>query len=83
MRKEFDNKLSKWTAGASLFNLRARLLLLGTLILLPAFGFVLYSSLVQRQDLADRARDEALHLLQLAALDQKHLVGGARHGRQP
>ena len=56
MRKEFDNKLSQWTARLPFFNLRARLLLLGTLTLLPAFGFVLYSSLMQRQDLAESAR---------------------------
>ena len=78
MRKEFDNKLSQWTVRLPFFNLRARLLLLGTITLLPAFGFVLYSTLEQRREVANQARDNALHLLQLAALDQKHLVGGAR-----
>ncbi len=78
MRKEFDDQLSKWKGRVPFFGLRARLLLLGTLTLLPAFGFILYSAVEQRREAADQAREDALHLLQLAALDQKHLVGSAR-----
>lgn len=60
------------------FSLRVRLLLLGLLTLIPAFGFVLYSTLEQRRDAEDRAREDALRLLQLAALQQKQMVNGAR-----
>jgi PAS domain S-box-containing protein len=78
VRKEFEDQVSKWTGRVQFFSLRARLLLLGALTLLPAFGFVLYSSLEQRREAADQAKENALHLLQLAALDQKHMVGAAR-----
>lgn len=73
----FD-KHFKWMARAPFFSLRNRLLCLGALILLPAFSFVLYATFEQRKEATDQARERALHLLQLAALDQKHLVRGAR-----
>lgn len=73
----FDKK-SKWITWAPFFKLRDRLQLLGALILLPAFGFVLYATLEQRHAATDQARDRALSLLQLAALDQKHLVRSTR-----
>ena len=59
-------------------NLRARLILLGIFTLLPAFGFVVYSSLEQRQQAMEQARKEASRLLQIAALEQKQLVASVQ-----
>lgn len=73
----FDKQTTR-TTRVPLFNLRDRLQLLGALILIPAFCFVLYATFSQRQEAAAQARAQALSLLQLAALDQKHLVRNAR-----
>jgi len=59
-------------------SLRARLILLGVFTLLPAFGFVVYSSLEQRQHAMEQARKDASRLLQTAALEQKQLVTGVQ-----
>lgn len=55
-------------------SLRARLILLGILTLLPAFGFIVHSTLEQRQQAMERAREEASRLLKLAALEQQHMI---------
>lgn len=55
-------------------SLRARLIWLGIFTLLPAFAFIVYSTLEQRQLAMEQAKKEAARLLQLAALEQQHLV---------
>lgn len=55
-------------------SLRARLIWLGIFTLLPAFAFIVHSALEQRQQAMQQARSEAARLLQLAALQQQHLV---------
>ena len=59
-------------------SLRTRLIWLGVFTLLPAFGFIVYSALDQRQQAMEQARNEASRLLQSAALEQQQLVDGAQ-----
>ncbi len=47
---------------------------MGIFTLLPAFALIAYSALEQRQQAMERAKNEAARLLQLAALEQQHLV---------
>ena len=68
MRTSFEEQFSKWTARAPFFSLRARLLLLGALTLLPAFGFILYSTLKQRQEAAEQKTPIGVIRLQLQSL---------------
>ncbi|HWR87965.1 MAG TPA: cache domain-containing protein, partial [Acidiferrobacterales bacterium] len=74
MRKGFDEQLSKWTARLPFASLRARLLLLLLLALLPAYGFILYSTLEARQQAAEEARENARWLTRLLAAEQKNLI---------
>ena len=53
MHKGFYDLLSKWTARLPFLSLRARLLLLLFLALLPAYGFILYSTIEARQHAAE------------------------------
>lgn len=55
-------------------SLRARLLLLLLLALLPVYGFIAYSVLESRQQAAEHARENALWLTRLIASDQKSLM---------
>jgi len=59
-------------------SLRARLIWLGIFTLLPAFGFIVYSTLEQRQQAMEQAKKEASRLLQFAALEQQQLVAGTQ-----
>ena len=70
--------LTKKTAPLPFFNLRARLLALSALILLPAFGLLFYTTFEQRREAREQAQIQALNLLQLVALDQKHMLSSAR-----
>ena len=69
---------TKKKGNTPFFNLRARLLALSALILLPAFGLLLYTTFEQRREAREQAQTQAINLLQLAALDQKHMLGSAR-----
>jgi signal transduction histidine kinase len=62
---------------ASFASLRARLLLLIALAVLPALGLIFYVNLEQRRLAATQAQDEALRLARLAAAEQAQLVQGA------
>ncbi len=73
-----DKQSHKWTTLTPFLSLRTRLLLLSILTLLPALGLLLYTTFEQRLEATNQARAQAISLLQLAALDQKHMVGGAR-----
>ena len=66
------------TQSPLFFNLRARLLALSALTLLPVFGLLLYTTFEQRREAKEQAQTQALNLLQLAALDQKHMLSAAR-----
>ncbi|MBI3802081.1 MAG: HAMP domain-containing protein [Deltaproteobacteria bacterium] len=61
----------------SLSSLRARLLLLVLLAVLPALGLILYTDLEQRRLTATQAQEDALRLARLAAADQTQLIQGA------
>mgnify|MGYP001605070151 FL=1 len=74
MRNGLDDQLSKWTARLPFSSLRARLLLLLFLALLPAYGFILYSVFDARQQAAEHAHENALWLTRLMALEQKGLI---------
>ena len=67
MHKGFYDLLSKWTARLPFLSLRARLLLLLFLALLPAYGFILYSTIEARQHAAEQARENARWLTRLLA----------------
>jgi len=58
----------------SFSSLRARLLLLALLAVLPALGLILYTDLEQRRLAATQAQDDALRLARLAAADQGQLL---------
>ena len=69
------------TASTAIFraaSLRTRLVLLGIFTLLPAFGFIVHSTLAQRQQAMEQAKKEASRLLQTAALEQQQLVAGVQ-----
>src|SRR5262245_57568570 len=61
----------------SLSSLRARLLLLVLLAVLPALGLIVYTDLEQRGLSATQAQKDALRLARLAAADQAQLIQGA------
>lgn len=69
---------TKKAATPPIFNLRFRLLALSAFILFPAFSLLLYTTFEQRRAATEQAQNQAHNLLQLAALDQKHMVGNAR-----
>ena len=75
MRKDCDGQPSTWTARPPFSSLRARLLLLLFLALLPAYGLLLYSAFQVREQAADNARENALWLTRLMAMEQKNLIG--------
>jgi len=72
VRKDSDEPFSKWIPRFT--SLRARLLLLLFLILLPVYSFILYAALEARQQAADNARRDALTLMRLVALEQKNFI---------
>jgi signal transduction histidine kinase len=74
VHRGFNDQLSKWTARLPFSSLRARLLLLLFLALLPAYGFILYSVFEARQQAAEHARENALWLTRLMASEQKSLI---------
>ena len=80
MRKGFDEQLNKWKWAFRLrfLSLRARLLLRLFLVLLPTYGFTLYSVFDARQQAAEHAREKALWLTRLLAAAQKNLIGVIR-----
>jgi len=59
-------------------SLRARLLWLVLMAILPAMGLVLYTGLEQRREAAAQAKDEALRLVRVASANQAQLIEGAR-----
>ncbi len=59
-------------------SLRARLLALVLLALVPALGMILLSAAEQRRQAADHARGDALRLARLAAYQQAKLLENAR-----
>ncbi len=59
-------------------SLRARLMLLVVLAVLPALGLVLYSSRIQQRLEHRAAQEDTLRLARLAASNQDRLVEGAR-----
>lgn len=73
-RKGFDEQLSKWTARLPFSSLRARLLLFLFLALLPAYGFILYSTIEARQHAAEEARENARWLTRILAVEQNNLI---------
>jgi signal transduction histidine kinase/HAMP domain-containing protein len=62
--------------GASL---QVRLMALLLLAALPGLGLAVYSSVEHRQQATANARDEALHLVRLAAANQARLIDAERH----
>ena len=72
MRNGSDEQLSKWTPRFT--SLRARLLLLLFLTLLPVYGFIFYSVFEARQQAVGNASRDALSLTRLVALEQKNLI---------
>jgi signal transduction histidine kinase/HAMP domain-containing protein len=68
----------RFTIRLSFSSLRARLLLLLCLALLPAYGFILFSALESRQQAADHARENARWLIRLLGQEQRDLVESAR-----
>src|SRR2546430_13524998 len=58
-------------------SLRARLLLLVLLAVIPALGLILYTDLEQRRLAANQAQEDALRFARLAAADQAQLIQGA------
>lgn len=63
----------------SFSSLRARLLFLALLIVLPALGLVTYTAFEQRKQKAAAAKEEALRLAGLVAANQKQLIEATRH----
>lgn len=61
-----------------LSGLRARLLLLAALSLLPVLGLVVYSAVEQRAVAAAETREKALHLARFAAVEYAHLINNTR-----
>jgi len=59
-------------------SLRSRLLLLVMLAGVPSLGVIFYSGLEERHYAADLARDSALRLARLTAVEEAHLVTAAR-----
>ena len=60
-----------------IFSIRARLLLLVLLAILPALGLTLYTGLEQSQIAAAQAQQEALWFARSAADDQRDLISNA------
>ena len=60
----------------SFSSLRARLLLLVLLAVIPVLGLLLYTDLEQRRLAADQAQEDALRFVRLAAADQTQLIQG-------
>ncbi len=60
------------------FSLRARLLLLVLLAVLPALGLILHSGLEQRRQAADLVENRGLQLSRLAAANQRRLIDDSR-----
>ncbi len=60
----------------SFSSLRARLLLLVLLAVLPVLGLILYTDLEQRKLAATQAQEDALRFARLAAADQAQLIQG-------
>ena len=60
----------------SFSSLRARLLLLVLLAVIPVLGLILYTDLEQRRLAADQAQGDALRFVRLAAADQTQLIQG-------
>ncbi|MCL5668549.1 MAG: EAL domain-containing protein [Gammaproteobacteria bacterium] len=61
-----------------LSGLRARLLLLAALSLLPVLGLVVYSAMEQRAAAAAASWEKALHLTRFAAVEYAHLINNTR-----
>lgn len=59
-------------------SLRLRLLLLVFLAILPAFALIVMTAFEQRRLGADAAKDEAVQLVRLGALEQTRVFDGAR-----
>jgi signal transduction histidine kinase len=72
VRNGSDEQFSKWIPRFS--SLRARLLLLLFLTLLPVYSFILYSVFEARQQAADNAGRDAFSLTRLVVLEQKNLI---------
>lgn len=68
-----DAKAMKLLSG-----LRARLLLLAALSLLPVLGLVVYNAVEQRAAAAAASWGKALHLTRLAAVEYLHLINNTR-----
>ncbi|MBI4489190.1 MAG: hypothetical protein HY694_08905, partial [Deltaproteobacteria bacterium] len=62
----------------SFSSLRARLMLLVLLAVIPALGLVLYTAAEQRRSAAVEAQEGALRLARLASSDQEQFIEGAR-----
>ncbi|MBI5650857.1 MAG: GAF domain-containing protein [Chloroflexi bacterium] len=60
-----------------LTGLRARLLLIVLLAIVPAFGLIIYDDLEQRQVAAQAARDHARRIAYIVATDYQALIGAA------
>ncbi|MFP5213941.1 MAG: PAS domain S-box protein, partial [Acidobacteriota bacterium] len=56
--------------------LRARLLLLVLLAILPALGLMLYTGLEHRRLAAEHAKEEAMRLVRIVSVNEKHLIEG-------
>lgn len=82
MHTGFDKQFSLWVAQLPFSNLRSRLLLLLLLALLPVYGFIAYSVFESRQQAAEHARENALWLTRLMALEQKSIIDVARQQLQ-
>ena len=65
-------------ARPSFSSLRARLLLLVLLAVLPALGLVLFTTWEQRRQAKEAVQGDALQLAELVAADHQRLIEGAR-----
>ena len=71
-------KLSSNPGPGHVAPFRTRLILLVLLVVIPAFGLVLYGHLEQRRIEAVRAREAATAMSQLAAANQENFIKNAR-----
>ncbi len=65
--------------AVALHSLRARLLLVVGLAVIPAFGLIVHTALEQRRDAVRDVQESALRLARLAASEQGRRLAGARN----
>src|SRR5687767_9847298 len=78
MRNFPESKSSICTPMRFFAPLRIRLILLVLMLVIPAFGLVLYGNFEQRRIEKERVREEAIAIAQLAAANQQNFIKNAR-----